>query len=342
MPDWKQEIRRRLASLKLEPTREAEIVEEFSQRLDDRYAELLAGGATREEAERQTLAELSENETLQRELGLVERQVAQEPIIFGTNRRRNMVTGLWQDVRYGARMLMKQPGFTLIAVLTLTLGIGANTAIFSIINAVIFRPRPVAQPERLVELYSGDARRPYRSSAYQDFLVFRDQGEVFSGLAAYGLRTFKLGGADEVEPVFGEVVSGNYFDVLGVKAFSGRTFLPEEDQTPGSHPVAVIGHGLWRRRFGADPALIGKTITINNQALTVIGVAPPQYTGMMRGLAADLWVPVMMIPQLEPQSGMSLLESRGNSWLFIVGRLKPEAAIALDGGKDARSLRGRA
>jgi predicted permease len=238
-----------------------------------------------------------------------------------------MIADLWQDLRYGARVLMKQPGFTLIAVLTLALGIGANTAIFSVINAVVFRPRPVAQPERLVELYKSDARHRYQNSAYQDFLIFRDHGEVFSGLAAYSLKTFKLGGVDEMEQVIGEVVSGNYFDLLGVKPSSGRTFLPEEDQTPGSHPVVVIGHGLWRRRFGADPALIGKTITINNQALTVIGVAPPQYTGMFRGLATELWIPVMMMPQLEPQSGMSMLNSRGNSWLFIVGRLKPEATL---------------
>ncbi|MGH9854404.1 MAG: ABC transporter permease, partial [Blastocatellia bacterium] len=327
MPEWKQEISERLAVLKLEPAREAEIVEELSQHLEDRYAESVAGGATPEEAYRVALAELSDGELLARELQHVERQVAQEPIVLGTNRRRNMIADLWQDLRYGARMLMKHPGFTAIAVLTLTLGIGANVAIFSIINAVVFRPRPVAQPERLVELYSGDARNPYQSSAYQDFLIFRDQGEVFSGLAAYGIRQFKLGGADEMEQVVGEAVSGNYFDLLGVKAFSGRTFLPEEDQTPGAHPVVVIGHELWRRRFGADPALIGKTITINHQALTVIGVAPPQYTGMIRGIATELWIPVMMIPQLEPQKGMPLLNSRGNSWLFIVGRLKPEATL---------------
>jgi putative ABC transport system permease protein len=232
-----------------------------------------------------------------------------------------------QDLRYGARMLLKQPGFTSVAVLTLALGIGANTAVFSIVNSFVFRPRPVAEPERLVELYSGDARNPYGNSSYQDFLTYRDQGEVFSGLAAYSLRQFKLGGADGVEPVLGEAVSGNYFDVLGVKTFSGRAFLPEEDRTPGSHPVVVIGHDFWRRRFGADPALIGKPITINNQALTVIGVAPPQYTGMLRGVAAELWVPMMMIPELEPTDGMSLLNSRGASWLFIVGRLKPEAML---------------
>jgi macrolide transport system ATP-binding/permease protein len=228
---------------------------------------------------------------------------------------------LMQDLRYGARMLLKNPGFTLMAVLTLALGVSANTVVFSIINAVLFRPRPVAEPARLVELYSSDARSPYGTSSYQDYLSFRDQGEVFSGLAAYRPGRFRLGGEDGVEPVIGESVSGNYFDVLGVKAFSGRAFLPEEDRTPGSHPVVVIGHDLWRRRFGADPALIGKPIKINNQALTVIGIAPPEYTGMIRGLAAEVWVPVMMTDDL------SLLNNRGADWLFIVGRLKPEATL---------------
>ena len=228
---------------------------------------------------------------------------------------------LLQDLRYGTRMMLKQPGFTTIAVLTLALGIGANTVVFSIINAVLFRPRPVAEPERLVELYSSDARNPYGFSSYQDYLSFRDQGEVFSGLASYRPGRYKLGGEDGVEPVIGEAVSGNYFDVLGVKAFSGRAFLPEEDRTPGSHPVVVIGHDLWRRRFGADPALIGKPIKINNQALTVIGIAPPEYTGMIRGLAAEVWVPVMMTDD------MSRLNNRGDNWLFIVGRLTPEATL---------------
>jgi predicted permease len=232
-----------------------------------------------------------------------------------------------QDLRFGVRMLLKHKGFTFIAIFTLALGIGANTVVFSIINAVLFRPRPVAEPARLVELYSSAARNPYGGSSYQDYLSFREQGEVFSGLAAYRPGRYKLGGADGVEPVIGEAVSGNYFNVLGVKAFMGRTFLPEEDRTPGSHPVVVIGHDLWRRRFGADPALIGKTIELNHQALTVIGVAPPEYNGMIRLLAAEVWVPVMMVPQLNPTDGTSLLKNRGSDWLFIVGRLKPEATL---------------
>src|SRR5215510_15948827 len=153
MPDWKQEIGRRLAGSELEPPREAVIIEELAQYLDDCYAELLAGGMTPAEAECQTRAELNGDELLARELRRAERQIARDPVALGTNEGTNMIADIWQDLRFGARMLLKTPGFTAMAMLTLALGIGANTAVFSIINAVVFRPRPVAEPERLVGLY---------------------------------------------------------------------------------------------------------------------------------------------------------------------------------------------
>ncbi len=235
---------------------------------------------------------------------------------------------LLNDLRYGAKMLWKSKGITLVAMVSLAVGIGANSAIFSIVNSLLLRPRPVAMPEQLVELYSGDQERPYESSSYPSYLDFRERNEVFSGLAAYSIWQFKLGGGtNQVEHVWGETVSGNYFDVLGVPAYRGRTFVADEDTVPNRNPVAVIGHSLWQRRFDSDSSLIGKTITINNQALTVIGIMPPQYTGMMRGLACEIWVPAMMIPALEPTLGEARLTSRGNRWVTMVGRLKSGTTI---------------
>jgi putative ABC transport system permease protein len=234
---------------------------------------------------------------------------------------------LWQDLRYGARMLVKSKGVTIIAVLSLAAGIGANTLIFSIVNAILLRPRPVAQPDRIVELYVSDHESLYRPASYPSYLDFRERNEVFTGLAAYRVELFKLGSGEHIEGIVGETVSGNYFDVLGVRPFKGRAFLPEEDRTPGAHPVAVISHSLWLRRFNADPEVIGKTITLNNVAFTIIGIAPPEYTGMWRGLAIDVWAPAMMAPQLDPEVGAPMLTHRGNQWVTLIGRLKPGVTL---------------
>jgi len=234
---------------------------------------------------------------------------------------------LSQDLRYAAKVLWKSKGVTLIAVVSLAVGIGANSAIFSVVNSILLRPRPVSHPAQLVELYVGDKNHPYETSSYPSYVELRDRNDVLSGLAAYGIRQFKLGGANEVEQIWGEAVSGNYFDVLGVTPFKGRAFLAEEDAVPGKNPVAVIGYGLWQRRFNSDADLIGKTIAINQQPLTVIGIAPPQYTGMVRGLASEVWIPIMTMPSFEQQRGQSLL-TRGSRWLTLVGRLKPGMTLA--------------
>ncbi|MBA3805269.1 MAG: ABC transporter permease, partial [Acidobacteria bacterium] len=145
---------------------------------------------------------------------------------------------LLKDVRYGLRMLRKSPGLTIVAVISLGLGIAANTAIFSVVNAVLLKPLPVAEPGSVVALYTSDYSGPlYGSSSYPDYLAFRDQSEVLSGLVAYTPRPLSFNSGDHSERVFGEIVTGNYFDVLGIKPEQGRTFLPEEDQTPGTHPV---------------------------------------------------------------------------------------------------------
>ena len=233
---------------------------------------------------------------------------------------------LLQDLRYGVKQLWKSKGVTVVAIVSLAVGIGANSLIFSLVNSLLLRPRALANPEQLVELYTGDRNQPYQTTSYPSYLDLRDHNDVLSGLAAYGIRQFKLDDGNHVEQIWGEAVSGNYFDVLGVHAFKGRTLLPEEDVAPGQHPVAVVGHSLWQRRFNSDPELVGKTITINNQPLTVVGIAPPQYTGMFRGLASEVWVPAMMMPRLEPLAGEGTV-SRDSRWLVLIGRLKPNATI---------------
>lgn len=235
---------------------------------------------------------------------------------------------LLNDLRYGAKMLWKSKGVTIVAVLSLAIGIGANSAIFSLLNSLLLRPRPVSHPEQLVELYVSEGeQRPYSATSYPSYLDLRDRNDVLTGLAAYGIRQFKFGDANEVEQIWGEAVSGNYFDVLGVAAQKGRTFSADEDVVPRRNPVAMISHSLWQRRFNSDPEVIGKTVTLNEQPLTVIGIAPPQYTGMMRGLSIEIWVPMAMMPAVEP-TGDRTLTSRGNRGLLLVGRLKPGTTLA--------------
>jgi len=242
------------------------------------------------------------------------------------------VRGTWwrdllMDAGYGLRMLRRNPAFATIAVLSLAVGIGANTAIFSIVNSVLLRARPVRQPDQLVELYTGEKQHPYETCSYPSYLEFRERNEVFTGLAAYTIEQFRLGDPSEVEQIWGETVSGNYFDVLGVQPAIGRSFRADEDVLPGKDPVVVISHALWRRRYNSDPNLVGRTITVNSQRLTVIGIAPPQYTGMLRGLSVEIWVPLAMVPALDPSKGEQMLTSRGNRWLMMIGRLRPGTTV---------------
>jgi predicted permease len=235
---------------------------------------------------------------------------------------------LLSDLRYGAKMLWKSKGVTIIAVISLAVGIGANSAIFSLVNAILLRPRPVSHPEQLVELFVSEGKQqPYASTSYPSYVDLRDHNDVLSGLAAYGIRQFNFGDANNVEQIWGEAVSGNYFEVLGVAPQKGRTFSADEDVVPRRNPVAVISQSLWQRRFNSDPELVGKTITLNDQSLTVIGIAPPQYTGMIRGLASEIWIPTAMMPAVD-RLGDRVLTSRGNRWMVLVGRLKPETTLA--------------
>jgi macrolide transport system ATP-binding/permease protein len=231
-----------------------------------------------------------------------------------------------QDIRFGFRILFKSPAFTLVAALSLALGIGANTAVFSIINASLLKPLPVEEPERLVSVFTTDTKNPGNlPTSHLNYVDYRDQNQVFSSLLAYTGAGLSLTRGETIEPVFGLVVSGNYFDVLGVKTALGRAFLPDEDKTPGAHPVVVLSHGLWQRGFGGDVNLVGKTISLNRHDFTVVGIVPEGFTGTDLGPGPDLWVPMMMHDQVQP--GFDWYNERRGLFLNLVGRLKPGVSV---------------
>ncbi len=333
MPDWKAEIRERLVGLRLTPMREAAIVEELAQHLEDCYAELLSGGVTPAEAERQSRLELSGSELLQRELLRVERHFPPEPIVPGTTRRTNMIADLWQDLRFGVRMLLKRPGFTAIVVLSMALGIGANATIFSFVNELLLRPPAVDRPEQLLEVWNhrrqgGSSFSSFEALNYPQYEHYRDHNRVFSGMVAFdpgpALISWSRNGQGEI--IHGHYVSGNFFESLGVNAMLGRTFAPEEGRTPGTHPVVVIGHAFWQGQLGGDPKVIGSTMMFNGISFNVIGIAPGDFAGLMIGVRPDVWIPLMMAPQT--RRNQELLTNRTAYWLFSAGRLKPGLTAA--------------
>src|SRR5712671_1619819 len=233
----------------------------------------------------------------------------------------------WQDLRHSVRMLLKRPGFTLTVVMTLALGIGANATIFTWIKAVLLAPLPgIERPDQLVEIWGATRHNSALSTSYLDYLDFRDRNTALSGLIAHQVLAMNLGPGDKPERVRGAVVSGNYFEVLGVKTLIGRTFAPEEDRTPNSHPVAVIGYGLWQRRFGSDPHVIGQKIALNEHDFTIIGVTPADFASPFAGNAIDVWTPVMMKDYVA-RPHFSLTD-RGSRWLMVMGRLKPGATVS--------------
>jgi macrolide transport system ATP-binding/permease protein len=229
---------------------------------------------------------------------------------------------LFQDLRYGARQLLKRPGFTLLAIISMALGIGANTAIFSLIDTVAFRPLPVRNASELQELYGTlHNGADYTIQSYLNYKDYRDRNQVFSGLIAYRIAVASLSHNGNNERVWGTMASGNYFDVLGVPPLLGRGFLPEEDQTPKSHPVVVLSYGCWQKRFASDPAIVGRSVLVNNVPFTVVGVAQKGFIGTDVAYAPEFWTPLMMGPVIEP--GSNWLENRDSDNSFVVGRLKP-------------------
>jgi predicted permease len=307
MPEWKDHIKERLTSLRLEPAREAAIIEELSQHLDDRYAELRAGGATIDQARRAALAELSGG-LLAEELRGLERRPFHEPIIFGT-RRMNMIGDLWQDLRYSIRMLSKRPGLTLVAALSLALGIGGNAAMFSLINGALLKPLPYAEPGRLIRV----------GGAYPKGGIagMQDQSRTMEVSAYSTDMGFNLTGEGDAVRLLGSYVSANLFRLLGAPAGIGRAFEPEEGR-PGRDRVVVLGHSLWRSKFAGDTSVIGRSIVIDGVARQVVGVMPPEFSFPSTG--TQFWMPARFDPA-----------DRGEyweyNWMFLIGRLRTGATL---------------
>ena len=226
---------------------------------------------------------------------------------------------LFQDLRYGLRMLIKSPGFTAVAVLALALGIGANSAIFSVVNAVLLRPLPYTDPDRLVILWE-KAQMMDTSVAYPNFVDWQAQNQVFEQIAAYRRDSFNLTGAGEPERLSGRMMSASFFSTLGVKPLRGRDFTTEDDH-PGASPVVILSHGFWQRRFGGDESIVGKQLTLNNQSYTVVGIMPADFRF---GSPSDIFVPIGLSAERYKQRG-------SHPGIYVIGRLKP--GLTLEQGR---------
>jgi predicted permease len=243
---------------------------------------------------------------------------------------------MWNDLRFAARWLRRSPGFALVAVASLALGIGFNTALFSFVDAVMFRPLPVREPDRLVDVYtnSSDGDR-YASNSYPDYLDLKASSTVFDDLIGYSPAFAMLSGGDRSRLALGEVVTGNYFRVLGLRASLGRTLLPEDDK-PGAPPVVMVSQAFWKREMGGDAAAIGRPLRIRGEDYAVVGVAPSGFGGLTPVIAAELWVPMSRVTEVEPvgmqdsvpsPTGTTRLDRRGQRWMWIKGRMRSGATL---------------
>jgi predicted permease len=306
---WLNKLSLRCRSLFRTPAVEHELDDELRFHFERQVEKNLAAGVTPQEARyaaHRTIGGIAQ----------IEEQCRDE-------RRVRFLSDTLQDLRYAVRMLRKSPAFAAIAVLSLALGIGANTAIFSLINAVLLQALPVQNPEQLVRLTHANLRNARSTSfPYPFYRELRDHATVFTGVVCQSDVELGLSVNGGTEQVSGEFVSGNYFEVLGIKPYIGRLFAPDDERL-GGRPVAVLSYGFWRRRFGADPGIVGRTIDLNTIPVTVLGVSPPSFDGLEIGQPPDLMAPIAMQAQIQMQR--SYLESN-NEWLTLVARVKPGVA----------------
>jgi len=334
MPDFKKIIQERLAALRLEAAAESDLTEELAQHLEDRYQELRAGGTAEEEAYRDAVSELDDLYPIQAEMDRSQSMPSYDRVPAGDSSRSNFAADLWRDLRYAARIMRTNPFFVLFVILTLALGIGANTTVFTIINTFVLNPLPVQNSSELAAVSTAEVKSTSKSRmalpmSYSNLKDYQAKNEVFSALAGYTspqIVTLQAGGASE--RMFGELVTGNYFSTLAIRPLRGRFFLPEEDGVPGGHAVAVMNQATWQTRFGGAEDIIGRTLRLNNLVFTVIGVAPPRFIGVNAIFGPDLWIPAAMAEELLPGQMQHVVSDRSKAEFRGVGRLKPGINLA--------------
>jgi predicted permease len=338
MPDFKKYVRESLPPLRVSGAREAEIIEELALQFQEAYERAIRNGVSTEEA----WAEARNRVASWTELGQELQSALHEPLERDPRPRRSTMARFFddslRDLRFAVRQLWKGPGFTMVAVLTLALGIGANTAIFSLLDAVLLRHLPVRQPEQL--LWFGPAHASgstkfipngnTQAFSYLFFQDFRRKNHVFSDVAAIRSTVFethgRVAGNTDLEKIDVELVSGTYFQTLGVKPVLGRALGESDDQEPGAHPVAVASYSWWERRFANDPSLIGKPVAINSTVYTVVGVASRGFFGATVGHSPDLWIPLAMDKEISP--AWTGLDDSFFQTLHIVARPKPGVTLS--------------
>jgi len=330
MPEWKPEILRRLAPLKLAPTREAEIAEEIAQHLEDRYQELLATGQSEDAAYRTAFDELKDEDLLARSLQRVEKNFYREPIVPG-KASSNFFADILQDIRYALRMLRKSPGFTAVAILTLALGIGANTAIFSLLDGLVLRDLPVPHPEQLVHF---GAHAPSDDYALVSLPMFeeitRDQKVFSSTFAWWGDGVFNVETDGELSRADIWAVTGNFYSELGATPEIGRLIVPADVNLNAASPVqvAVLGYEFWQRYYGGRRDALGKTLKIEGVPFTIVGVARKRFKGMDADTEPEVTVPLTAEPLIAGDKDVQkALQGRDNLWIDAGGRLKPGVTL---------------
>jgi putative ABC transport system permease protein len=316
MPDWRHAIERRLDGLRLPPAREAEVVEELSQHLDDRYGELRDDGAGEEAARRDALAELDEAD-LVRELTGVERSGVDPLPLGGGGDDAGIIVGLWQDLRFGARMFRNDAGVLAVVVLTLSVAIAANAIVFGFVELLLLRPLPLGNAPRIVTIYGADHRQTNdrQGISIPDFLELKERSTTHED--AMAMRQGQVSLADGVEPLAVRAAYGtaNIFRLWDVSPAGGRLLLPGED-VPGRSQVAVLAHHFWVAHFGSDAHAIGRALTLNGRPYTIVGVMTPEIEiGTLGDI--DLWPPLETSPSA----------SREDRSLLVMGLLKPSSTL---------------